>query len=92
MPSSYASCALIERGNSSRSEAREAPIRRGRVHETPESAVSATPANEVLKEAVSATTRKSAASAKPKPAPAATPFTPATTGFGISVSARTMGL
>lgn len=92
MPSSKASFAFTDRGKSSRSQAREAPIRRGRVQDTPESAVSATPANEVLNDAVSATTRKSAASAKPKPAPAATPLTPATTGFGIRVMARTMGL
>ena len=57
MPSSYASCALMLRGKSSRSAARLGPISRGSVQETPESAVSATPANEVLKEAVSATTR-----------------------------------
>ena len=37
--------------------ARPGPMTRGRVQDTPESAVSATPANEVLKDAVSATTR-----------------------------------
>lgn len=80
------------RGKSSRSAARPGPTTRGRVHEIPESAVSATPANDVLKEAVSATTRKSAARAKPKPAPAATPFTPATTGLPMPVRAFTTGL
>ncbi|GAA3501196.1 hypothetical protein GCM10019016_083030 [Streptomyces prasinosporus] len=57
MPSSYASRAGTVRGKSSRSVARPGPITRGSVHEMPESAVSATPANEVLKDAVSATIR-----------------------------------
>lgn len=57
MPSSYASCALMLLGKNSRSAARPGPITRGSVHEIPESAVSATPANEVLNAAVSATIR-----------------------------------
>jgi hypothetical protein len=45
------------RGKSSRSAARPGPTTLGSVQEIPESAVSATPANEVLNAAVSATIR-----------------------------------
>ena len=44
-----------------------------------------------LNPAVSATTRKSHANAIDAPAPAATPFTAAITGFGISASASAIG-
>ena len=45
-----------------------------------------------LKPADSATTRRSAANANAAPAPAATPFTAATTGFGIVASVSAIGL
>ena len=53
---------------------------------------SATFANARLKPAVSATMRRSQAKARLAPAPAATPFTLATTGFSISTRAVTIGL
>ena len=50
------------------------------------------PANEVLSPACSDATRKSQASAKLIPAPAATPFSAATTGLFIVDRAMTIGL
>ena len=53
---------------------------------------SATPAKARLKPAVSASMRRSQAKARLAPAPAATPLTAATTGFGIVAIAVTIGL
>ena len=68
------------------------PTSRGSVHDEPVSQDSAIPLNARLKPAVWATTRKSHAKARLAPAPAATPLTAATTGFGIVASAVTVGL
>ncbi len=46
----------------------------------------------MVKLAVSATTRKSQAKANAAPAPAATPFTAAITGFGIVASIVAIGV
>jgi hypothetical protein len=51
-----------------------------------------TPAKARLKPAVSATIRRSQANAYDAPAPAATPLTAATTGLGMDISVRTVGL
>ncbi len=80
------------RGSSSSSLARAGPISRGNVHEAPESHESAMPANEVLSPAPSAAMRKSHASAKDNPAPAATPLSAAMTGLFIVERAMTIGL
>ena len=54
----------------------------------PKSPVSPTRAKAVTKRAPSAARRRSAASAREKPAPAAAPFTTAMVGLGISASRR----
>ena len=60
--------------------------------DVPESQDRAIPANARLNPAVSTSTRKSAASANPAPAPAATPLTAAMTGLFIVASSSTTGL
>ncbi len=91
-PISRACSAVNGSASSSRAAARPAPTSRGSVHDRPESAVSPMPVNAVVKRAPAAPIRKSAAQASPSPAPAAVPFTAATTGLAVSTSAVTTGL
>ena len=62
------------------------------VHDAPESAPSPTLAKASSKLARSAAMRKSQANASDAPAPAATPGSAATTGFGIPVIVSMIGL
>ena len=75
-----------------RAVARAAPIRRGRVQDTPLSRVSPTLANAIRNPALVDASRKSQANASPAPAPAAMPFTAAITGLGIVARVVTIGL
>ena len=79
-------------GRSSSALARGIPTAAGSVTESPESQVRPMPVNAVPSTAPSATTAKSQASTRPRPAPTQVPLTAATTGFGMVVSAVTIGL
>ncbi len=76
----------------SSSAATASPASRWIVQEAPESAPRPTRANAISRLALRPATRKSQANASDAPAPAATPFTAATTGFGIEVMAVMIGL
>ncbi|GAB3907537.1 hypothetical protein GCM10027612_80810 [Microbispora bryophytorum subsp. camponoti] len=91
-PSSKARVAFTTSPSSSISRARAGPTSRWRVQDAPESGASPMPVNAMENFAVSAATRKSHANASEAPAPAATPFTAATTGLPIEATASTTGL
>ena len=82
-PMRSASAASMSRPVSSSSNARDAPTRRGSIHDTPMSQPdSPTRMNATLKRALAAAMRTSLASASASPPPDAAPFTAAMIGCG----------
>ena len=92
MPMRNASWASTGSASSIISIARPYPINRGRVHDAPESADSATLAKAIRNLALSEAIRRSQANARDAPAPAAVPLTAAITGLGMLVTVLISGL
>ncbi len=90
-PHSSASAAVSRRFEVIHSKARAKPSNRWRNHVPPESGTSPIPTNPGTKVAASEAIRTSQAAASESPAPAAGPFTAASTGFSSALIARMFG-